>query len=263
MSITPKDTFDYAVKRADHFLSLYDILHNSRQRGGRSDWLNSFKVFMRWPRRETIIRIDGKDKNSLLILREAHGIDRQHFTHNYISELLRSSIVCVISALDRYMHDVMVDKCWGLLSKPEADIPKELKKLSIPILVTKKALEKLKRNRSSRPGTIMKMEIQKTLHYNFTFQKKSDIDKGAKLLGIGDFWRKVSDEISNNQTPSQLQDELTRITKRRNQIVHESDLVLKTRAREITQRELSHVDACHAVNWMKDFVDALNKVFYQ
>lgn len=262
MPISPKDTFDFALKRSDHFLTLYDIVHNSRQRAGRSDWLTSFKQFMRWPQREEIVRIDGKDQNSLLILRESLGISREHFSHDYASELLRSSLVCSISALDRYMHDVVVDKSWALLSQAEKDIPKELKKVRLPLLATKKALEKLKNNPKARPGTLIKQEIQKVVHIDFTFQKKSDIEKGAKLLGITDFWRKVAEQMPEDPSPGDVQDELTKIAKRRNQIVHESDLFLKTSAREISQREITRSDAQNAVDWVSSFVNALNAVFY-
>ncbi|WP_297770830.1 HEPN domain-containing protein [uncultured Alcanivorax sp.] len=217
---------------------------------------------MHWPRRENIVRIDGKDKNSLLILRETLGISREHFSHEYASELLRSSIVCSISALDRYMHDVVVDRCWALLSQAEKDVPKELKKVRLPVLATKKALEKLKSNPNSRPGTLVKKEIQKAIHIDFTFQKKSDIEKGAKLLGVSDFWRKMAAEMPGGPSPGEVQEELTRITKRRNQIVHESDLILKTSAKEISQREISGSDAQDAVMWISSFVEALDSVFY-
>jgi hypothetical protein len=262
VAITPKDTFDFAVKRSEHFLTFYDIVHNSRQRNARSDWLSSFKQFMRWPQRENIVRIDGKDGESILVLRESLGISRESLSHEYASELLRSSIVCSISALDRYMHDVVVDRSWALLSQAEKDIPNELKKIRLPVLATKKALEKLKSNPTSRPGTLIKQEIQKVIHIDFTFQKKSDIDKGAKLLGVKDFWRKVSLEMPDNPSPGDVQNELSRIAKRRNQIVHESDLILKTSAKEISQREITQLEARSAVNWVSTFVGALNAVFY-
>lgn len=263
MPIKPKDTFDFAMKRAEHFLTLYDIVHNSRQRDGRRDWLLSFKKLMRWPQREKIVRIDGKDKKSLLILRESLGLSREVFSHEYASELLRSAIVCAVSALDRYMHDVVVDKSWTLLTQAEKDVPKELKKVRLPVLATKKALEKLKSNPNARPGTLIKKEIQKVVHIDFTFQKKSDIEKGAKLLGIKDFWRKVSEQMPGNPGAGQIQEDLTKISKRRNQIVHESDLILKTSAKEITQREITHKDAEQAVSWISDFVIGLNSVFYK
>ena len=38
MAVTPKNTFDFAIARGKHQLALYDILHDSRQRGG-VEWI--------------------------------------------------------------------------------------------------------------------------------------------------------------------------------------------------------------------------------
>ena len=85
-----------------------------------SDWdysattLKHVKQFMGWPRSEKISRVDGRD--CLLILRASSGINRSHFSHDYLSELLRLSLVSAVSAMDRYFHDAIVEKSWALLS---------------------------------------------------------------------------------------------------------------------------------------------------
>lgn len=93
---------------------------------------------MHWPESEQICRVDGLDSNSILIFRESVGIDNEHFSHDYVSELLRAALVAAVSALDRYLHDLVVDYSWKLLSQAEDDIPAELKKnecssLSVPV----------------------------------------------------------------------------------------------------------------------------------
>ena len=150
MSYTAKDIFDHSIKRANHFLFLYDILNDTRYRSSRSDWARKFKQLMHWPNNTEIIRIDGKDKNSILVLKNQDGVDRKHFSHDYASELLRSALVASISSLDRYIHDLIVNNCWSLLNKREEDIPKGLKKLSLPVLTTKKIIETLRKNKKAR-----------------------------------------------------------------------------------------------------------------
>ena len=83
----PKDTFDSAMKRVDHLLRLYDLLHNTRTYKARSDWCAKFNDLMHWSKKETIVRVDGKDGHSILILRQVLGIDHTQFTHDYLSEL--------------------------------------------------------------------------------------------------------------------------------------------------------------------------------
>lgn len=127
----PIDLFSAAIIRAQHLLTLYDLVHDSRSRKIRSDWASSCKKLMHWPQSENIVRVDGKGKNSFLVLRESLGIDRSHFSHEYSSELLRAVVVATVSAIDRYMHDIVVYHCWKLLSFPDDKVPSQLRKLSI------------------------------------------------------------------------------------------------------------------------------------
>ena len=56
------------------------------------------------------------------------------FTSDCIAELLLEVITAAISTLDRYIHDQIVTHCLKLLSRPEGDIPKELRPLKLPAL---------------------------------------------------------------------------------------------------------------------------------
>jgi len=263
MAIKSIDVFDFAFKRAIHFLKLYDILHNNRQRSGRADWLNKFKKLIGWSLSERVTRIDGKDKQSVLLLRESVGVNREHFAQEYTSEILRSSIVAGISSLDKYMHDIVVEKCWKLLNGPEKNIPKSLAALKVPVLATKKALDSMRGDGNSRPGSQIKLAIQEMLHREFTFQNVSGIEQGAKMLGIKNFWQEVADKMPNSPSKGDIQKQLTKVARRRNKIVHEADIVRKISAKNITQNEISHKEASDMVNWIKDFVYAMDSVFNQ
>jgi HEPN superfamily RiboL-PSP-like protein len=260
MAIRAKDAFDHAMERTEHFLTLYDVLHDTRQRNVRSDWADSFKELMNWPDSETFVRIDGQDKNSILILRESLGIDRSHFAHDYLSELLRSAIVTSVSALDRYFHDLIVHYCWKLLNRNEEDIPNKLKGLKIPLLAVKKALKKQKEKSNSRPGHIVKEKIQEILHRDYTFQNPDNLSDAASLLGIEKFWVKVSRVMSGNVSAEEAKDKLRGIAKRRNQIVHEADLILKTKAKEITLREININEVDGIKIWVEEFIEAVEKI---
>ena len=225
--------------------------------------MDKFKEFMHWPAGEEITRIDGKDKNSMLILRSSVGIDRKHFSDEYTGEILRSAIVASISALDKYMHDIVVEKCWALLSGPENKIPKELASLKVPVLAAKKALDKLRSSDSARPGSQIKLEIQEMLHREFTFQNVHGIEKGAKILGISDFWGQVASNMPGTPTKGEVQRQLTKVARRRNKIVHEADIVRKISAKAITQNKIERAEAHDSVMWVNDFVKAMDIVFNQ
>ena len=256
----PIDLFNASIERPKHLLRLYDLLHDSRSRAVRSDWANAFKEMMHWPKGEHIVRVDGKDQQSLLIMRQDVGIDRAHFSHDYLSELLRSVVVAAISSLDRYLHDLVVYHSWTLLSKADEDVPTELKKVSIPVSVAKKAIQQLKKDSKARPGNIVKKAIQERLHREYTFQKPDDVLKASRMLGLEDFWTSVAGKMPGHPKKDDVISTLRTIAKRRNEIVHEADLVLKTKAKKITLRDITRTDAEEWVNWMTDFVTAIDKV---
>ena len=256
----PRDSFEAAIDRAEHLLRLYELLHDTRQRSVRRDWSERLKKLMRWPNGERIVRVDGKDGQSLLILRESVGVDRQHFSHDYLSELLRAATVAAVSALDRYMHDIVVKHSWSLLDRPEADVPSELSKVRLSPLVAGRALKQLRSNPKARPGNLVKTALQKELHRTYTFQRPDDVLKAAKMLGIEDFWSKVAKAMPSSTKKGTVVEQLRTIAARRNQIVHEADLVHRSKSRQFKLRDLSFRDAREWVTWMKTFVLAVDDV---
>lgn len=253
--MSAKSTFDTANERSSHFLTLYDLLHNKRKRQARTDWSENFKKFMNWKKSTPIIRIDGKD--SMLIVKTHRGLTYDRFDHTYVSELLRSSMVAAVSALDRYMHDLVLEKCWKLLSGPERNIPKELRRLSIPVIETKRAIDQVKSDRKARPGHRIKKAIQVVLHES-TFQGPDAIEKCGKMLGISDFWGEVAGGMPNNPAKGEIKDELSKIVRRRNQIVHEADLERKIKSRKDSLRKITRAEAQNAIDFVKNLVVAID-----
>lgn len=260
MPITPKDTFDAAITRAHHLLSLYDILHDRRQRNIRTDWKNRFCDLMHWSQSEEIVRIDGKDRNSMLILRAEVGMSRDEFAHDYISELLRGTITSAVSALDRYIHDQIVNHATRLLGRAEASIPKELKQLRLPVLTVKRSIEKSRNDGASRPGTILKRDLQKMLHRDETFQSVSGVERGAQMLGLKDFWAELTKKMSGYSKAGDVQESLRKIATRRNQIVHEADVITQQRAREIKLRDITKPEAENIVTFIETLVKAFDEL---
>lgn len=254
------DGFEAAMERADHLIRLYDFLHDTRSRRVRSDWAEKFKQLMHWPAGEQIRRVDGKNRESILILRQVTGIDNKHFTHDYLSELLRGSVVAIVSALDRYIHDLVVENSWKLLQRHQDKIPNELKKMHLPILATKRALERLRKSQFARPGTLVKQAIQEQLHREFTFQKPDSILLAAQMLGVKEFWAKVGSRMAGTPAANKVVSTLREIADRRNQIVHEADQVRKTKAKEITLRDIDDKAVRRWVAWIRDFARAVDKV---
>jgi hypothetical protein len=247
------------MTRAEHLLSLYDVLRNTRSRAIRRDWAESFLDLMHWPRGEAIVRVDGKDRQSLLILRPSLGLDHTRFRHDDLSELLRSAVVTAVSALDRYVHDLVLHHSWALLRKPEAAIPSELKRLSLPVLATKRALERLRSDPTARPGHLVKTALQEQLHRD-TFQRPDDLMRAARMLGVEDFWARAAYAMPQRPRKEHVIAKLQTIVARRNQIVHEADITRKTKAKKITLRNITRSTAEDWCAWLRQFVAAFDQV---
>ena len=258
--MTSKDCFDSAILRATHLIELYDLLHDTRQRNIRNDWAKKFKTLMHWNQKEDIVRVDGKNGRSVLILHDSLGINRAKFAHEYTSELLRSSVVSAISAMDRYFHDIIVELSTDILQKKEKDISIEMKNIELPILTFKNAIQKIKKDNNSRPGTIIKTAIQEKLHRGFTFQKPDDIVKAMKIIGIKEFWPKVATELGSGIKVEEILKTIRKITLRRNQIVHEADLIRKTKIKNLTLRAISRNDTIKWIKWITSFIESTDKV---
>jgi hypothetical protein len=258
--MNPIDIYHQANDRAKRLLSLYDMVCNTRRRNVRADWAKRMKDLMHWPQKVDIVRVDGVNKKSILIFQKSIELDDDAFSHHILSELLRSSIVAGVSALDRYMHDIIVHHCISILSRKEEDIPMDMKKMQVSLLSVKRALHKKGGDSSSRPGFIIKKAIQDQLHREYTFQKPDDIVAATKMLGIKDYWGCVAKEMGDSESAKTIQDKLKEICLRRNQIVHEADLVRKIKGKQCTLQEISKKTALEWIEWLNRFVIATDKV---
>src|SRR5207249_1773502 len=113
------------------------------------------------------------------------------------------------SAMDRFCHDAVVQNAWKLLSRKDVDIPDGMCRLNLPVLDTKKALAKLRRDAKSRPGSLVKKAIQDQLHKR-TFQTPRDIEAVGELLGVSNIWSNIAQNMTG-QTANSVKDTLAAI----------------------------------------------------
>ena len=252
------NNFKHALGRTNHLLELYNLLHNTRKRSMRAGPAAALKNDLGWPKKETIIRVDGKGNNSVLLLKGSTGIKKERFTHQYLSEILRAALVATVSAMDRYFHDAIMDLSLGLLSKKESDIPAEFKKIHIPLLLANKAVKRLKENSNARPRHVIKQGIQDYLHKQHTFQGSAQLCKALKMMGVQNPWDQLEHKI--NLTKNEIITLLDEIANRRNQIVHEADLVRKTSGQTVTLREISLIRTKKYIGFIENIVESTHEI---
>lgn len=228
------------MARASHLLKLYELLHNSRQRAAREDWARRLRQLMHWPHRDHISRVGGTGKQRMLILREKSGINSARFSHVFLSELLRAAIVASVSGNGPLLSRCHIRSCMKAAFAKGIANTNRFETLSIPTIVTAKALKQLRSDPNARPGNLVKQAIQEQLHRDFTFHNKENIVKATEMLGIDRFFDKVAAQLGGPSTATDVIDTLEAIGRRRNQIVHDADLVRKARNRNITLRDIKY-----------------------
>lgn len=258
----PKDAFDQTMARVDQLLQLYRLVCDTRSRKVRTDWANKFKNLMHWPKNETIHRVDGE--HAILVLREASGLDRSHFCKENLGEILRAALVFTVSALDRFCHDLLLPRAMKMLRKNANSWPNEFKKLSLPLPDIKSAIEHAKKrkgkggHRRTRPMTIIRAALQDQFHRDLTLQKPNDIAQAFSMVGVKNLWTKCKEKM--NEEPVNIERRLNRIVRRRNQIVHEGDLVRKQKAKKHTLNSITEKDVKDDVDWIRRLAEAINGV---
>jgi hypothetical protein len=83
---------------------------------------------MHWPKNSLIQRIDSKD--AVIILRHGCQLNVKHFQSDGLQELLRSTLVLGVSALDRYMHERIVKRI--IVAMRSKNLSREQTEFSIP-----------------------------------------------------------------------------------------------------------------------------------
>jgi RiboL-PSP-HEPN len=256
--VTPKAAFDEIIGRAQLCLDLHDGLIDVRRRGIRSDWKESFCGLMHWPKGSNIERVDSRD--AVVVLRDGCKLTRSSFRKEAMEELLRSALVVAVSALDRYVHERVVKKVVQALSV--RDLNRSQRELAIPVsdaLRIQSTFRKAVRTDSHvRPANEVRHILQESLHQR-TFQSWSEIEYAFELVGVKGLAGQIQ-AATHAPTIQPLKKQLGDIARRRNQIVHEGDLVRHRRGGQPKRRPVDRMDAQNSISFIQDLIDALEKV---
>jgi hypothetical protein len=206
---------------------------------------------MHWPKTATIERVDSPD--AVLVLRSGATLRPDNFATEELAELLRAALVLGVSGLDRYIHERTIKQIVTALRSSE--LSRQQEDLSIPAtLALRLGADLLKAHKAKklrRPANEVRKALQDTLCKR-PFQSWHDLEFAFSLIGIRDMASQVQ---SKNKLSSvkPLKAELNQIVRRRNQIVHEGDLVRHQRGGKPRRHP---IDAAYVRRSM-DFIDNL------
>lgn len=135
-----------------------------------------------------------------------------------ISDILRSQIVLAVSALDCYFHDLCEEAMLYIFEYKNFTTNNSFKNFAISMDTLHQVA-----NTSviSEKIFFISKEIRKKNSYK-SFQEPKNISDALSYIGISKAWVKVGTLLSK-ESPD-LQNQLSLIVARRNQIAHESDI---------------------------------------
>lgn len=174
-------------------------------------------------------------------------LDDQHFQPAVLSDMLRSEIAFIVSAFDKFIHDVVKI---GILEIFNGTRVNTASFDSYPINMSQMH-SIISPSPTSDPTSILENIIvanQKHLSYQ-------DPDKIAQALSLvwteEHKWQKIATEMATDQKPLKI--ELKNIVLRRNQIVHEADIDLFTN----DLQTINEVDVVKSVDFIKNLTDSI------
>ncbi len=252
-----KSIFDCAVHRAKNLCYIYGLVHKTRAVSNSAAIVKDCKKYLNFNKKDVLFTLRGKgadrEESLLFIKNPPANTSADDFDHDNASELLRSAIVSAVSALDRYMHEITNTKCSYLLRKRPKTIPAALLKLEKSATATLKGANPISK-------TAQRKLIREKLHEK-TMQGSGQIDICLQLIGMSGFWNAIASNMGSNLTAKDVKERLNNIVKRRNQIVHEADLIIKPKLANIKLREISREDVEHQIKFIVTFVEKADALF--
>ncbi|MGA4455302.1 HEPN domain-containing protein [Pseudomonas fortuita] len=171
-------------------------------------------------------------------------------------DICRSVLVMAVSAVDSYMHWLIYDKLADV--RKGDDLPPALAKLAIPFSSLAMLADSVVENREKiRPWVQVKNAMQKKL-LSETFQSFEQLGVAMSMAGITGGWKKISEKLG--EPPAAIKSRLNHIVHRRNQIVHEGDIMRKSRPRHVVFNDISVEQTVDDVDWLQDLIKAMDHI---
>lgn len=254
----PIEAYKHTSDRAARLLRMHDALVNTRKYGIRADWAAKFRQLMHWSGNAEIERVDSRQ--AVIILRHRATVTPADFTSDAAGDLLRSALVLSVSALDRYVHERVVK---GIVTALKAsDLNRSQEQLQLPAAVTIRITQRVRRanlaGEAVRPANEVRKEVQELLHKR-PFQSWREVEYGFELLGVKNFAGQVQAAYGTGDIRP-IQTQLAAIAKRRNQIVHEGDLVRHQRGGQCRCHEITPKFVRDSIAFLDTFVGHLEAV---
>jgi RiboL-PSP-HEPN len=171
-------------------------------------------------------------------------------------DLRRAAVVMAIAGIDSYMHWLVYHRISKIRVK--GDLPKSLAALDLPFTEIAAMAESTVRARATiRPWVHVKRAMQKRL-FKETFQSYDQVGQALSWSGVEKPWKTVAGEMG--ETAPSIKSRLDSLVHRRNQIVHEGDILRAVRPRNLKYNDIEHDQVVCDVDWLERLLKAIETI---
>lgn len=177
-----------------------------------------------------------------------HLLNQSKFPHDMVSDILRSELVSIVSALDRFIHDIVKA---GIIESYNGRrvLTSSCSNFQVTIGDLKSFLSV---DINQDPDVILEDIIDRK-HSHLSFQDPKKIADALSLFwDENQKWQAIASQSQNNQNALKI--ELKNIVIRRNQIVHEADF-------DAFQNQIQSIESRDVENSV-EFINNLVEVIY-
>lgn len=226
----------------------------------RSDWAEKFRRLMHWNQTADIDRVDSRA--AVIVLRDGSDLSKADFSTRALDDVLRASIMLIVSGLDRYVHERVVKGIVPALRNSNRNRTQE--EFSIPasltLEVTRALQEASRKGETLRPANEVRKKVQEIVHLR-PFQSWREIVFAFELLGITDLAGQLQAAYGIGDI-GLIRDELDSIIRRRNWIVHEGDLVRHKRGGDAKLHAVTPAFVRQSLGFVDDLASKLDEVSF-
>jgi len=158
--------------------------------------------------------------------------------------VLRAALTMLVSAIDTSIHELVVGLILGKIENPLSDSDLSRQKIGIHCMLETDPVLRL-----AKVEADLRMQYSKA-----TFQTSNQIESALAEIGINKIWTRLSSRL--NKRPEDVKLRLNLMVRRRNQIVHESDLDVYHNPQQISLEMIEEL-----YEFTSEFVGALFEEF--
>lgn len=161
-------------------------------------------------------------RSNIQSVKELHALHK-HFSNMLtamdLSEMLRSEYVLVISAMDRFLHDIVKERLLKIDIRDVVNLNISAQKEYPISLFTVKSL--LENPDELTRDQLLETDLKKSLE-KISFQSSKSIESAMNLIGCKKPWTKIGRQLT--LPPEDVKKRLDIIIRRRNIIAHQADI---------------------------------------